>query len=271
MTAIELLCEIIAQEAKVSAASLWSNAEYHPLVRYGYLLETGVISSAACAECDNPHDAEIVFEGDQYGYFCPELGFVPVPRADVQGVVPDLPNLIERLAIVFDCKRRKTTPLQGRTWRIGAMATDDGDVMLYFHPRLQSNGDVRDLDNALTREVRSRWRLVVTAEGSFPMRDTKFVPLSELVELDPKEGRLTAAADPRIIVDIPQRKAGGAPNRYETRLLPLIQARMQGDLPGLGRNDEAKAILSLFESEYPDIKAPSLPTVRGYVTKVRGG
>ena len=113
MTAIELLCEIVAQGGKASAATFSKQPGHQTLLRYGYVRESGVVQAVACYECEEPHDAEIVFEAGRYGYFCPEIGFVPVEPAMIAGLQPDLPAIVSRLADAFECNRRKTTPLHG--------------------------------------------------------------------------------------------------------------------------------------------------------------
>lgn len=269
MNAIELLCDIIAQGTLASAASYRANEGYSELLGHGYLQEAGIISSVTCAECDVAHDAEIIFESDQYGYFCPELGFVPVARDDIVGLTPSLPSLIERLAEGFTCKRRKATPLHGQTWRIGALESEHGDVMLYFHPRLLSEDDARGLTEALAREMNSPWQLIVTAKGWLPIEQTIVVSLIDLVELDSEDGRLIPKMDLHAALGIPQGKKNGRPNQFGSQLRDLIQDRIINGQALPGRNEEAEAVLELFEKDNLGNKPPSLSSVKDYVTKVR--
>jgi hypothetical protein len=89
------------------------------LLRGGHVVESGVVQSIACTECDTLHDAEIIYEQDRYGYYCPELGFIPVTRDRIRGLKPDLAMVVSGLADAMECRRRKKTPLQGETWRLG--------------------------------------------------------------------------------------------------------------------------------------------------------
>lgn len=269
MNAIELLSDIIAQGTTVSAVSYRSMPGCDWLVQHGYLQEAGIISSVQCSECDTPHDAEILFEGDRYGYFCPELGFVPLELNDLTGLTPNLSSLVERLADGFSARRRKATPLHGQTWRIGAVETDHGNVMLYFHPCLQSEEDARGLTEALAREMKSPWQLVVTATGRLPVEGLVIGSLVDLVGLDEGDGRLVTAIDLHAALGIPQSKKSGRPSHRGPQLKGLIQERIINNQALPGRNEEAEAVLGLFEKNNPGSKPPSLSSVKDYVTKVR--
>ena len=159
----------------------------------------------------------------------------------------------------------------GGTWRIGAVETDHGEVTLYFHPCLNSERDVRDLDISLSYDVRSPWRLVITATGLSTTREVTAVRLCDLIELDLENGRLTAIADLRAIVGIPRNRKGGAPNRYRSRLLSLIHSRIQNRKAKQGRNEETKAVLSEYKVNYPNDDCPSLPTAKRYLSEIRCG
>ena len=271
MNALSLLCELIAQGGKASATLYSDNPDFSALLRHGYLRESGLVASVVCNDCEEAHAAPVVFEGGRYGHYCSDLGFVPLEKASLSVVLPEMPRLIDRLADVWECKRRRTSPLIDRTWRIGAAASDTGDVMLYFHPRLRDEDDARALSDALAREVRSPWRLVITAEGRLPVAETQIVDLSELVELDPYSGQLVPVADPVALVGAPTAKKAGAPNRYGEMLSMLIRARITAGEALSGRNEEAKAVLALFSEQNPGATPPSLPTVKSYVTKERAG
>ncbi|MDO6729580.1 hypothetical protein Q4577_06090 [Marinovum sp. 2_MG-2023] len=271
MNALLLLCELIAQGCKGSASFYGDNHAFAALLRNGYLCESGVVGSVVCNDCEEAHAAPVVCEAGCYGYFCPDRGFVPVRREDVQAVSPDVPKLIQALADSFECKRRKATALHGTTWRIGAIETDQGDVMLFFHPCLRDESDLLALGDALSREMRSTWRLVVTAEGSATVDGTVAVSLGELVDLDSKDGRLLPLSDPRTLVGVPPRNLGGAPNRFGHLLIAIIEERVRSGQAMLGRNEEAKVVLVHFERKHPDLKPPSLSSVKDYVTKIRTG
>lgn len=269
MSAVGLLCEVIAQGVKASSEPLRGNPEYSLLMELGYLRETGVVSSVVCLDCDQPHDAEVVFVDGRYGYFCPDLGFVPVSRPALQGVTADVPKLIKHLADAFDCKRWKRTPVLNRTWRIGAVDTDHGDVMLYFQPRLRSEEDTRALGAALSNEVRSTWRLIVTAVGTLPVHGAATVLLSDLVDFEVQSGRFVPVAAPCTLVGVPSKNSGGAPNRFGVVLTAIIEDRVKNGLAVTVRNAEAKAVLAQFQKENPDARPPSLSSVKDYVTKFR--
>ncbi|TRD14285.1 hypothetical protein [Palleronia caenipelagi] len=271
MSAAGVLSEMIALGAKTSAASFRTRNGYDGLIRAGLIRESGVVSSLGCEECSLPHDAEIVFEAGLYGYHCPELGFVPVERSEVLAVQVNLPVLVEQFAELFGCKRRKTDPIHEATWRIGALETPQGDVTLYLHPRLIHDRDARALTDALSREARSAWRLIVTAEGTLSLSDVTTVALRDLIEIDAGTGALRAIAQPAVLCGVPELRRGGKPNRYRADVERLIRARIKSDEALPGRNEEAKAIRAAFETAHPGRSTPSLATVKAYLTKIRTG
>ncbi len=271
MSAATLLCEIIAQGAKASAGTFRPRAGYHALILQGLVQESGVVQSIRCDDCDEPHDAEVVFKNGQYGYFCPEIGFVSIERSDLAGVKSDLQTLISLISGALDCKRRKGTPICGSTWRVGTLDTIAGDLTIYFHPRLQSGEDLCELQAALRREVISPFRLILTAAGSLEVPGTKSARLDEVLELDPVSGDVVECSDLRVIVEAPLENSGGRPNVYREKLDIIIRTRMGNGQALSGRNEEGKAILDVFRMQFQNEKPPSLPTIRRYLTKARGG
>ena len=271
MSAIELLCEVIACGSKAPANALRSRALYGQLVEHGYLRETGVVASVVCADCEQPHDAEVVNVAEQYGHFCPELGFVNLPQENIRGVAVDLPKLVERLADLFGLKRRRSKPVHGPTWRIGSMATGQGDLTVYWHPRLRDEDDAHAIEDALLREVNSSWRLIVTAEGSLPIRKAKTVRLPDLVDLDSASGNLSTAADLFALADIPVRTAAGRPDQYGEKVLALAESRVARGCSLSGRNQEALAILEEYKLKWPNEPVPSIPTVKRHLSAFRVG
>lgn len=271
MAAIALLCEILAQSANASAETYRPRPGYQALLSSGSVQETGLVQSTHCADCDHAHDAEVVFEGGQYGYFCPQIGFVPVDRSRLIAVTPVLKKIVQGLADAFGCKRRKATPIHSQTWRVGAVETPGGDATLYLHPRLRSAEDLRDLETALRREVRSTFRLILIAEGALMVPKTKTVRLDEVVELDTVSGAMLPIADVCAIVDAPLKSSGGRPNQFGGKLDRIILARSQNRQALPGHNEEAKAIRDVFREQFPNENPPSLPTIKRYLTKAQGG
>lgn len=271
MTEFTLLCEIIAQRAAVTTSFYRNDPTFAVLLRHGFLKEAGVVASVVCNDCDVPHAAQVIFEGGQYGYFCSDLGFVPKDRADLQTVQPDLPLLIGRLADAFECKKRRTNALRGQTWRIGAVTQNVGEVMLYFQPCLYAEEDALDLDQALNGEVRSPWRLIVTALGTLSVAGAQAVPLDDLAGLTPDTGALRILAQPADLVGMPRKNKGGRPTEYREPLAAIISDRRQSGAALDGVNAESNAILADFKARQPDETAPSFETVRRHLRKSLGG
>lgn len=271
MTALALLCEIIALGGKVGAAPFRGGPDFATLLRHGFIREAGVIASIVCDDCDTPHAAAVDFEHGRYGYHCDSLGRVALDRIDVEAVRPDPANLVEHLFEALGCKRRKQSPIMGQTWRIGALETVAGEVMLYFHPKLQSEEDMRHLSDALSREVRARWRLIITAAGTMPLADAQTVQLDDLAEVDVRTGAFRILVEPAELLGISPKNKGGRPNRYSAILSELTAERKRSGKVLPGRNKEADALLADFKRAFPKQKPPSISTVRGHVSKSRGG
>lgn len=270
MSALSLLCEIIAQRGTVTSA-FYRGESFKALAYDGFLREVGVAASVVCQDCDAPHPAPVVFEDGGYGYFCADCGFVPLDHAQIKLFAPDLPGLVHRLADVFACKKRKSSALSGLTWRIGAAQTVSEPVTLYFHPTMQTEKDARDLQNALAREARSDWRLVVTAQGRLPVDGLTVVGLDDLVDIDADTGTLRGIGDPGTLASVPRRNSGGRPSEYRYSLKPLIESRMQTGEAAESIYAETRAVRAAFQAKHPDSAMPSEATVKRYIREARGG
>lgn len=270
MIPVDTLANVICHGGKVCAATLGQDRDVRALLASGLLREAGVVSSVVCMDCENAHAAEVIFDEGAYGYFCQDLGFVKLERSDIAAVEPDLHALIEQLADAFACARRKASPVHGKTWRIGTVKTQHGDITLYFHRRLRDVEDARELADALSREVTSSWRIVVTACGQLPVSGATTLDLAELVTFSPTGTSLDAAVDLHAIVGVPTSAKTGAPNRFREKCMTLINSRQRTGQAMSGRNEEAKAILVLLQADL-GADTPSLATVKKYVSEARTG
>ena len=271
MNAVDLFAALLAQRGRVHGVGYAAFPAYDDLVGAGLIEESGVVSSVICDECDSPHDAEIVFEGSEYGYYCPELGFVSKPRSELVAVQPNLGAFVSQIADALGCKRRKSSPLDADTWRIGATESIAGDVVLYLHPTLQSARDVRDVHAALASEVKSPFGVILTSSGTLTAPPFVTAQLDDVLSFDPKAGRFAMVSDMRTIAGVPELRTGGRPNDYRKPLSDLITLRASQGRTLQGRNAEAKALQAEFSVQFPDIKCPSLSTVKSYVTETRSG
>ena len=271
MSATSRLCEIIAHGGKVSANFDGDDDGVVALARHGYLRDAGVLASIVCDECDAPHSAKVVYEGEQYGYFCPDLGFLTLDPTLLAAFLPNIPKLIDRLADALGCRQRKSASIHGETWRIGAVRTDAATVMVYFHPTLGTEDDVRALQDAVGREARSEWRLVATARGSFPMAGFATVQLDDLVEIDITTGTLRVLTDPGVLAGVPRKNLGGRPAEHGDLLKPLIESRIREGAAVEGVNAEAREVRDAFTSEHPDRKIPSESAIKRHIRQAREG
>lgn len=271
MNAVTLFAAILAQRGRVRSVEYSSYSAYHDLIKAGLIEETGVVSSMMCNECDHPHDAKVVYEGSQYGYYCPDLGFVAKPRPDVVAVQPNLSVFTTQIAETLACKRRKSSPVDKDTWRIGAIDSTAGDVVLYLHPTLQGAKDFRDFQAALASEVKSPFGVILTSQGTLTAAPFVTAHLDDILSFDPKAGKFTVIADIRAIAGVPELRTGGRPSDYRKPLSDLIPLRASQGRALHGRNAEAKAVRAEFMTKHPNQKCPSLPTVKRYVSEITSG
>ncbi|RMA40989.1 hypothetical protein [Rhodophyticola porphyridii] len=271
MNAVSLLCDIIGQAGKVAAQAYRDDARYGALLDAGLLQGDGLVQSVLCESCDVPHDAEIVFEGGSYGYFCPDLGLVSVERADLVAVRPDLAALVEHLHAAFECQPGGISQLGPQTWRVGLVDTPGGRAVVYFHTCLQTDDDLVSLGNALRAEIRRDYVLVVSAAGQLPYRDASICNLAEMVQVDLGAARLRKIVSVAEAVGAPPRPTGGRPSVYRERLHSLLADRVAQGVAEDGRNAEADAVLAAYVARFPHDPAPSRVTVQRSVSKFRTG
>ncbi len=271
MTAIETLSSIIAQRGKASKSFYHGHAGFDLLAQTGFIRDSGLVQSVPCDACDDPHDAELVFEHDTYGYHCPDVGFVGLTVLSSRAIQPDIGKLVADLADAFDCKKRKSTPVKDETWRIGALETPAGDLALYFHPRLETEHDAHAVEAALLQETRAVFRLIISAVGTLSAPNAKGVQLSEIVEFGGDSGKLASLTDLRTVVGAPQEPSNGRPSPYAVKLSRLILGRIEEGSAIAGRNAEAREIGDIYTAKYPTEKAPSVSTIKRHMTNLLGG
>ncbi len=271
MSALNTLCNVIAQRCIVSKASCKELEGFGKLIADGLLHDDYVVQSVFCDACDDPHDAEVVYDQGKYGHFCPNFGFVQLSRENLIGIRPDIGKLVESLAEVLDCKRRKASPIHGDTWRIGALDTQAGDLVLYFAPTLNDEMCAKGVAIALTQEMNAAFRLVLTANGTLTVSGSKTALLNEVFELTGEGHTLSLLVDLNLIVGAPSKIRNGRPSPYATKLTNLILTRIADNTARSGRNSEARAIDQLFRAKYSKDQPPSLPTIQRHITKHRTG
>ncbi|MFK7878086.1 MAG: hypothetical protein AB8B71_20340 [Paracoccaceae bacterium] len=272
MTAIETLSAIIAQRGKASKATYEFKSGFALLAEAGLVRVQGIVQSMLCDACDGPHDAEVIHENGVYGCYCPDAGFVALDdHSSIRAVVPDTEKLVSELANILSCKRRKSTPVQNDTWRVGALDTSGGDLAIYFHPSLQTEQDVRDVNAALAQEVRAAFRLVLTAQGRLTPAGAKSAQLSDIIELIPHTGTLATFADPITMAGAPRHIKNGRPSDYAAKLTAIFLQRIEAGAALSGRNEEARAVADIYRQKHPDETAPSLPTIKRHLTELRAG
>lgn len=271
MNAVDLFATLLAQRSNVRKSQYSALPAYDHLIKAGLIEDAGVVSSIFCGECDHPHDANIVFENNGYGYYCPAIGFIPTPRSDLIATRPNVSAFVTQIADHLNCKRRKSTALHGDIWRVGAIDTPAGDVALYLAPNMQNGDDVRDVQSILVGAVKSAFGLVLTATGGLSVPPFVTVQLQDILSVDPNTGQITVTANLETIAGVPQQRGGGRPNDYKGPLTELAAIRTRQGRTLKGRNEEAKALQAEFTAQFPNKKTPSIQTVKRFVTAVRSG
>lgn len=271
MNALDTLCNIIAQRGIASEKLHKREVGYDLLLARSLLRNNCVVQSVACDACDDPHDAQVVFEDGTYGHYCPDFGFIQLDDFDIKGVQADIAKLVGMLADTLDCKRRKATPIRSDVSRIGALDTPKGDLVLYFTPVLRDETQAQNVMAALGQEVHAAFRLILTAEGALSVAGAKTACLAGVFDLSDRGRTLETIVDPRVIVGAPKEIQNGRPSPYATKLAGLILPRIADGSALTGRNAEARVIGQLFQSKYPSEKQPSVSVIRKQVTKLHGG
>lgn len=267
MTVARALAEIIAERGPVCAAAFGFKAELESLSNAGFVDQLGVVQSVHCNDCGTPHDADLHFESGQYGIHCPELGFVPKERSEVAAIKANLKHLVENLASKLECKRNKSTPIHGETWRVGVMQGTVADVTVYFHPVMRDESDLRALNDALARETRARFGIVITATGTLSSPPFQSVLLEDCVAFDADLGRFIFEVDLPLLAGISVKNTGGRPSPYAQNLTKIILARKnKGEtLPGI--NAEARAIHANYQTLHTTGPVPSLSAIKRAMKK----
>lgn len=271
MDAIDLFATLLAQRGRVRSVEYSSLPAYDDLTHAGLIEETGVVSSIICDDCDQPHDAQVVYEGSEYGHHCPDLGFISKARSELIATQPNLRAFTTQIADALSCKRRMSSPLGDGTWRIGAIDNPTGDVVLYLHPTLQDAQDIRGLQANLAGEMKSAFGVVLTSKGALSVPPYAAAQLQDALRFDPLTAKVLVVVDFLTIAGVPEQRIGGRPNDYRKPLSDLIALRSSQGRTLQGRNAEAKALQAEFAAQFPNEKCPSLPTVKRYVSEVKSG
>ncbi len=267
MDAARFLGGIISQSAPASAAQLKSVGAYHALIDGGYIEEIGVAQSVLCDDCDRPHDAAVVFEADQYGIHCPDLGFIPKKRSELVIVRPNLERLVQNLADRMGCRRIKSTPIHCQTWRVGIVSFPSADVAVYFQPTLHDALDLRCLETALSNEARVQYGVILTASGELERPPFKTVRMEDCLKFDKVAMAFEFDADLVVIAGAPIKKKGGRPSAYSVKLSKIISARADSGKALSGLNEEARAIRAIYLAQCSTDTVPSISTIKRILTK----
>lgn len=267
MDAVNLLSEIIAQRTPVPAARYRSAPAFQLLTESGFIKEAGVVQSTYCDECETPHDAEVVFEQGSYGFYCPDLGFISKQRDDFAATTGDTGRLVEDLADNLNCKRCKTTPVLGQTWRVGVVSSPRADVVVYFQPTMRDATDVRSFEAAFARETNAQFGVILTADGSLAYPPFSTINLEDCLHFNISGRSFEFEADLFQVAGAPDERKGGRPSPYEAKLKAIIAERLAKGQTLPGQNEEARKLRAEYSAKYGGDVAPSITTIKRVMTK----
>jgi len=265
--ATRLLAEILAQRTPVSAAQYQSDPALTPLMDFGFVQEAGLVRSVLCNDCDQPHDAEVVFEEKHYGIHCPDLGFIARDRSGLVAIQPKIGHLVKCLAASLNCKRTKSTPIQGQTWRVGVVSYPSADITVYVQPTLDDASDLRALEACLARKPKMQFGIVLTARGELHCPPLRTLRIEDCLTFDATAGSFQFDVDLLSSAGAPLTRQGGRPSPYQAILSKLIAKRRSAGTALPGTNEEARAILEAIKSMCPDQRAPALSTIKRAIAK----
>ena len=270
MSAISLLCEIVCQDGKAPMTALRNTLAFCQLKALDFVKPGGLATSLVCEACDAPHDAEIVYQDESYGHYCPELGFVPTQCSDIETCRANLEPFLSAVSRALGCKHPKPRRLSGSSWRVGRCDSQGGEIAVYFHPSLEAEADISALEAILGKEVKARYTLVLTAKGTAPVPAAHVVELAEIVAISQDASGVEIDIDPGELVGAPRLNGGGAPNQWAALLVPLIKARAEAGIALAGLNEEARVLQQLCKEKHG--RSPkSLNTAKGYLSQYRTG
>lgn len=262
MEAPRLLAEIIAQNAPVSLAQFRLATAFKRLFENGFVEEVGVVQSVHCDDCCQPHDAQVVFEFGQYGIYCPELGFTAKQRSELAAIQPRFERLVENLADCLDCKRRKSSPIDGQTWRVGVVSGPSADVAVYFQPTMRDANDVRSLNAALVRETKPQYGVLLTAFGDLSCPPLKTLSIHDCLSYSTAARQFDFDLDIMEVAGAPSKQTGGRPSPYKHALPKIIEDRKKAGIALSGVNEEARAIQAVMASSKPNLPTPAISTIK---------
>lgn len=261
MDAARLLTALVAQKGRVAVAQIGTPESLKRLIDVGFVRECGVVQSVLCDECDHPHDSKIVFADGRYGIFCPDLGFVAKSRSDLVAIEPDIGRLVAWLGDHLGCRRTKSTPIHGNTWRVGLISTQASDVIVYIHPAMRDASDLQSVKDAMARETKAQFGVVLTADGALSVSPFQTLRLDECMFFDEGTGQFVIDIDLTESAGAPQQRTGGRPSPYHANLVKIIANRKAAGETLSGVNAEQRAIKASYSILHPNAPVPSKTTI----------
>lgn len=279
IAAFGALCDVLSGGARsVRGPSVGSHDLADRLAGWGFLVEDGVVDAVICDACDTPHRARTTREGDDWGWACPEEGFVPCPLDDLRRWQVTRQTFARKIAAPltlprsFDASDEATGLL-----RLGRMAVGDlrAELFLTFAPM---NAKLLAAITAAIAKLHAPDHVIVLQALSEPeggialLPSCSALPLAEVLMIAPNGGiAIDRDLLERCIADLlASRKvaAPGRPSGIQATHAVLSHLTARGLQPS-GRNATARAVLAHWMDVFPGAPEPAESTVKGHLSKLQ--
>lgn len=269
-----LALRMLAEGRSHVPGGLLSSAQADGLLSAGIIADGGVVSHVHCDACDDPHLVAVQAFDDpgEFGWRCPAVGRVTVPRAQVRRWRVDHDRIVTLFAgRAFRPGEFDAAMAADGVWRLGRRDRHDKR----FEALLSRDGsDFRALDawrRALARLAPHHGALilVVSPGGVAPDRPpfATVAPLSAALCSD-EAGRV--AIDPALCDAVLERAAGasaagrrsgGRPTEKETTRIIRAALLPSGPIKHGEQSGAARSIRAAWPAYDPDGVAPHASTI----------
>ncbi len=251
-------------------------AGFAALQANGLVEDAGLLKSVRCDECDQSHDALIIYSDDEgtYGWNCYDCGFIPIAKHRIGAVRVSLPSLVAALASSLVCRNLLGRALiDGVLWRVGVFDRAGHDIGVYLATRIGSIGEAQRCAGVISAEPRRTYRVLITPEleniRGFQVAGCSFAKLDEVASIDPALGVIVSPGRLAAIAGIPTVRAGGRPSPYQPMLDQVIETRHRDGQALDAINAEERAIRKVWPSLNRSGGSPSESVVKRAITSFR--
>jgi len=279
IAAFGALYDVLSGGARsVRGSSVGSHDLAGRLAVWGLLVEDGVVDAVICDACDTPHRARTAREGDDWGWACPDEGFVPCPLDDLRRWQVTRQAFARKIAASLTLPRSfDAVDEASGLLRLGRMAVADlrAELFLTFAPM---NANLLAAITTAIAKLHAPDHVIVLQALSEPeggvalLPSCSALPFVEVLTIAPDGGiAIDWALLERCIADLlASRKvaAPGRPSGIEATRAVLSYLIARGLLPS-GRNATARAVLAHWTDVFPGAPKPAESTIKEHLSTLR--